>query len=592
MTVNKGTPTVSVWPFATAITYGQTLASSSLSGGSAAPAGSFTFTTPTTTPNAGTASQNVTFTPTDNANYAIVSGSAGVTVNKATPSPTLTVTNTPSYDGSAKTATIFTSGPVPGATSNIKYNTIPSAPFNAGLYAVTADFVPTDSANYNSLANVTAGNFTIAKAVPTLAVTNSPLTYNGSAKSATVSGNVSGAVTGLKYNGSPTQPINAGSYSVTANFTPADGTNYSPLTNAPAGFFVIAKVMPTLSVTNSPVTFDGAGHAAQVTGSVAGSVSNILTGGAATQSAVGTYAVTANFIPTDSTNYNSLTGTPTGSFAILAPSSVSVTLQTLPAGLLITVDGGTAHTAPYTFTATPGSSHVIATTSPQGTVGTRYLFTAWSDAKAMSHSIIAPNSGSATYTATFATEYQLTTAVSPVGSGTVMPATNGWYAAGSSPSIIASAGSGFGFSSWSGPAANYVSSATYVTMNGPVTVTANMNALMTTLNAAIGVKSGVIGATRTWPITLTPSAGASAATVQITGLTISSSGTCKPVVTSTFPINLGDIAVSGSATGNVTVNFSSCAAAKQKTITFNVTIGYSSNNGASTGSTSLTGVSQ
>ena len=46
VTVNKATPTVTAWPTASAITYGQTLASSTLSGGTASVAGSFALTTP------------------------------------------------------------------------------------------------------------------------------------------------------------------------------------------------------------------------------------------------------------------------------------------------------------------------------------------------------------------------------------------------------------------------------------------------------------------------------------------------------------------------------------------------------------------
>ncbi|MBI2030141.1 hypothetical protein HYT05_00800, partial [Candidatus Kaiserbacteria bacterium] len=73
---------------------------------------------------------------------------------------------------------------------------------------------------------------------------------------------------------------------------------------------------PTLSVTNSPVTYDGSTHAATVSASVAGSVSNILTGGSATQTNAGTYAVTADFTPTDTTSYTTLTGASAGSFII------------------------------------------------------------------------------------------------------------------------------------------------------------------------------------------------------------------------------------------------------------------------------------
>jgi RHS repeat-associated protein len=85
LTVNKATPTVTAWPMASSINYGQTLASSTLSGGTASVAGSFSFTTPSTAPGAGAASQSVTFTPSDTTDYNTVIGSVSVTVNKATP---------------------------------------------------------------------------------------------------------------------------------------------------------------------------------------------------------------------------------------------------------------------------------------------------------------------------------------------------------------------------------------------------------------------------------------------------------------------------------------------------------------------------
>ncbi len=80
LTVNKANANVTTWPTASAITYGQTLASSTLSVGSATPSGSFAFTTSSTAPNAGTASQGVTYTPTDTANYNTASGTVNVTV--------------------------------------------------------------------------------------------------------------------------------------------------------------------------------------------------------------------------------------------------------------------------------------------------------------------------------------------------------------------------------------------------------------------------------------------------------------------------------------------------------------------------------
>ena len=81
--------------------------------------------------------------------------------------------------------------------------------------------------------------------------------------------------------------------------------------------YIIIKVTPTLSVTNSPVTFNGAPQAAIVTGSVAGVVSNVRYDGSVTApTAIGTYAVTADFMPTDTVNYNSLTAASAGNFVI------------------------------------------------------------------------------------------------------------------------------------------------------------------------------------------------------------------------------------------------------------------------------------
>jgi len=79
LAISKVTPTVSTLPTASAITVGQTLASSTLTAGAASVPGSFAFTTSTTVPPSGVSSQSVTFTPTDSADYATVVGSVSVT---------------------------------------------------------------------------------------------------------------------------------------------------------------------------------------------------------------------------------------------------------------------------------------------------------------------------------------------------------------------------------------------------------------------------------------------------------------------------------------------------------------------------------
>jgi hypothetical protein len=85
VTVDKATPTISAAPTASAITFGQTLADSNLTGGTAITPGSFAFTTPSTAPSVGTANQGVTFTPSNTANYNTATTSVSVTVNNAGP---------------------------------------------------------------------------------------------------------------------------------------------------------------------------------------------------------------------------------------------------------------------------------------------------------------------------------------------------------------------------------------------------------------------------------------------------------------------------------------------------------------------------
>ncbi|MFZ0304505.1 MAG: Ig-like domain repeat protein [Terracidiphilus sp.] len=96
--IQQATPKVSVWPTAGAINYGQTLAYSTLVGGTASVDGTFAWTTSSAVPALGTSSEGVTFTPTDSTDYSTVSGSINVTVG-----PALTVaivyTYSATYDG-------------------------------------------------------------------------------------------------------------------------------------------------------------------------------------------------------------------------------------------------------------------------------------------------------------------------------------------------------------------------------------------------------------------------------------------------------------------------------------------------------------
>ena len=116
----------------------------------------------------------------------------------------------------------------------------------------------------------------------------------------------------------------------------------------------VTKATPTatLVVTNSPQTYTGSGQAATVsisTSSVPGTLSNIVTGGAATETNAGTYAVTASFVPTDTTDYNTLTALSAGNFVIAAaPLTVTATDESM-------TQGSTVPALAYTYTGLVGN---------------------------------------------------------------------------------------------------------------------------------------------------------------------------------------------------------------------------------------------
>ncbi|MBI4325200.1 MAG: hypothetical protein HY674_08035 [Chloroflexi bacterium] len=166
--------------------------------------------------------------------------------------------------------------------------------------------------------------------------------------------------------------------------------------------------------------------------------------------------------------------TETASFTV-DPVNISVTVQPSPSGRSFTVDG-TPYTTSQTFSWVSGSSHTVATSSPQSDgTGVQYAWSGWSDGGAMSHPV-SPTNGT-TYTANFTAQYRLDTGVSPAGSGTVVVNPPGtWFSPGQTLQLTASASSGFAFSSWVGVDSSSGGTAS-VTMNAYRSVTANFTAI-------------------------------------------------------------------------------------------------------------------
>ena len=272
---------------------------------------------------------------------------------------------------------------------------------------------------------------------------------------------------------------------------------------------------------------------------------------------------------------------------VVAP-SVSVTVTTSPTGRSFSVDGGRARTTATNYTWAQGSSHTLAITSTTqaGSAGTQYVWRNWSDGGAATHTVTAPTT-TTIYTANFTTQYQLTTAVSPAGSGTVKPATGAYDNAGTPVALIAFPASGYFFQHWSTTASGtltnpYNPTAATVSLSGPATVTANF--ANTSLSGLIASKSGSQSA-RVWTITLSNTGPGAASTAQINSLILTQTGggACSPVVTSAFPVAVGNIGPASSGSGAVTINFTGCPVNARFTTTFT----FSANAGAVTGSRTL-----
>jgi len=191
--------------------------------------------------------------------------------------------------------------------------------------------------------------------------------------------------------------------------------------------------------------------------------------------------------PTNNTlvsySFNGWTGSGTGSYsgtnnpasivmsgpitetASFIQNPVQVRVQTNPVGLSFSVDS-TTYTSAQTFSWQPGSSHTIATSSPQnGGAGVRYVWKNWSDGGAISHTVVPTTNKS--YTVNFTTQYYLTMSH---GTGTVTPA-SGWKNSGTAVSISATPASGYIFSNWTGSGTgSYTGSAnpSSITMGGPI----------------------------------------------------------------------------------------------------------------------------
>jgi len=82
------------------------------------------------------------------------------------------------------------------------------------------------------------------------------------------------------------------------------------------------------------------------------------------------------------------------SFRDILPRTSTITLQSIPSGLQLKLDGQPV-TSPHSFVGVVGISRTLEAVSPQALSGTTYVFQSWSDGGAVSHSISTPATNTA-----------------------------------------------------------------------------------------------------------------------------------------------------------------------------------------------------
>jgi hypothetical protein len=364
--VNRATPALT-WATPAPITYGAPLTGTQLNASANVP-GAFSYNLPLgKVLSAGTQPLSASFTPADSTDYAPAAAYVNLIVNKATPALSW-ATPAPIFYGTALSGTQLNAiANVPG---NFNYNFPAGTLFHPGTQPLSATFTPTDTADYlSATASVT---LVVAKSAPTLNwPTPAPVSY-GVALSGTqlnANANVPGT---FSYNFAAGAVFHPGTLSLSVTFTPADPIDYT--TAAASVNFVVNQATPVLSwAVPAPIVYGTAVTATQLdaVANVPGSISYSVAAGMVLSA--GSQKLTANFTPTDTTDYAAATAsvnlavaqvTPTLTWSAPAPISYGTALTATQLNATSSVPGTFSYNYPAGTVFNPGTPQLLVTFNP------------------------------------------------------------------------------------------------------------------------------------------------------------------------------------------------------------------------------------
>ncbi len=286
---------------------------------------------------------------------------------------------------------------------------------------------------------------------------------------------------------------------------------------------------------------------------------------------------------------------PSYTFTLTAPVNASalflranhVTIETVPAGLSIQVDGATVAT-PFSAWFAQNSRHVVAAPQYVPTApGARYAFWQWNNGStAMSQSFVV--SQDLNLSASFKTQYRVSTNSNPANAGhvTVANASNdGYYDAGSQLSMTAVPAAGFTFGAFSG-AETSASNPTTIAATGVIDETADFNAgTGPVLFANTAGQRSSSGGLEIVPLNLTNASASGVGDIHITGIDGIQivSGTGSVALSTPVPVALGDL-----GPGMATAPFSLLFRWPDTAVRVRFTVHFTADAGRYSGSTTLT----
>jgi hypothetical protein len=399
-------------------------------------------------------------------------------------------------------------------------NTISESP-NSGQNYVFNTWAGTGTGSYSSTA--ASSSITMDGPITEVAEYHSPLIITFQPSIAGASGNML-KVNNVQYTASQ-MPVTVGvKYGETVtyayNTTPiSGGTGTQYIINGASGCGASGTGSSFTATANCTVT---ATYTTQYQLTMASAPAN----GGTTSPAAGTYwensgtAVPISQTPNINYVFHQWTGSGTGSYTG-ATSSSSVTMSSpitetsyyytpiivkfyatgiigTPSGTVLTANNTNyAYGSPVATIGVPyGSSVSYNYASPvSGGTNVRSIYSSISGCGASAQSGSFTATANCSVTATYTGQYQLTTAVSPSGAGTVSASPAGpWYNSGTIVSLTATPNTNYVFKNWTGTTAGTTNPLS-VTMSGPVTETANFYPpvnITFTATGLVGTPSGTV----------------------------------------------------------------------------------------------------